>query len=305
MRGPVVEVGDLRKKYGNVIAVDGVSLSVERGEIFGIVGPNGAGKTTTMDCITGMRRPDSGEVSVLGIDPRLDGRALLQRIGIQQQDSELPDRIKVREAMDLFSSFYRAPIDWVPVFDSLNLSAKLESHFSALSGGQKKRLFVALALVGDPDIVFLDELTSGLDPQSRRSMWELVQKLRDGGRTVFLSTHYMDEAERLCDRVAVIDNGRIVAIGTPEELIASLGRRLRMILGVDPGFDECLLCSVPGVVDVSRVDDSVLVDLVDSSAVVEVVAVLGRTGTDLSDFRTERATLEDVFLELTGREMRD
>ena len=212
--------------------MDGISLEVSRGEIFGIVGPNGAGKTTTMDCIVSMRRPDSGSVRVLGFDPLKQRKTLLERVGIQQQESELPDRIKVREAMELFSCFYRNSMEISGILSKLGLSDKQESFYSALSGGQKKRLFVALSLVGDPEIVFLDELTSGLDPQSRHVMWDLVRGLRDDGKTVFLSTHYMDEAEKLCDRVAIIDNGKIAALDTPDSLIRSHAFALNVVMGI-------------------------------------------------------------------------
>jgi ABC-2 type transport system ATP-binding protein len=296
----VVSVEGLRKSYSGVTAVDGVSLEIEAGEIFGMVGPNGAGKTTAMDCMTGMRTPDSGRISVLGLDPKTNRKQLLRLIGIQQQDSELPERMKVREAMGLFSSFYDDPEPWPGLLEALDLSGKTEACFSSLSGGQKKRLFVALSLVCRPRIVFLDELTSGLDPHSRRSMWDLVRSLRDAGRTVFLSTHYMDEAERLCDRVAVMDRGKVVALGTPDALVDSLPARVTVYISVPEGFERPSLESAPGV-SAAAIEAGVLrIDLRDSSAIVGIVRLLDAAGVDLGDFRTERATLEDVFLTLTG-----
>ena len=286
-------------------AVDGISLCVSRGEIFGIVGPNGAGKTTTMDCIVSMRKPDSGFISVLGFDPLRQRKALLEKVGIQQQESELPDRMKVWEAIDLFSCFYGNPADTSGILARLGLSDKKESHFSALSGGQKKRLFVALSLVGDPEIVFFDELTSGLDPRSRRSMWDLVRGLRDDGKTVFLSTHYMDEAEKLCDRVAIIDNGKIVAMDTPESLIRSHAAALSVIMGIPESFNESELESITGVVKVFRDGGKTIAHVQDSSAVVEIVKLLVNREIELGDFHTEKSTLEDVFLKLTGKEIND
>lgn len=285
--------------------MDGISLEVSRGEIFGIVGPNGAGKTTTMDCIVSMRKPDSGTVRVLDLDPLTHRKALLERVGIQQQESELPDRIKVREAMELFSCFYSHSMEISGILSRLDLSDKTESHFSALSGGQKKRLFVALSLVGDPEIVFLDELTSGLDPQSRHAMWGLVMGLRDDGKTVFLSTHYMDEAEKLCDRVAIIDNGKIAALDTPNSLIRSHAFALNVVMGIPESFRETELESISGVLEVIREGGKVSAHVQNSSAVVEIVKLLVERKIELGDFHTEKSTLEDVFLKLTGKEIRN
>ena len=233
MASAIVVKDNLRKVYGDVVAVDDISFEVHEGEIFGMVGPNGAGKTTTIECIEGLRRPDGGTVQVLGMDPQRDGYDLRQHIGVQLQEAALPHRIKVWEAMDLFASFYRRSVDWHSLLEQLGLSEKHDASFINLSGGQKQRLFIALALVNDPDLVFLDELTTGLDPQARRAMWDLVQGIRERGKTVFLTTHYMEEAERLCDRVAIIDHGRIVALDTPENLIHSLGAENRVIFGTD------------------------------------------------------------------------
>lgn len=301
----VVSVHDLRKTYGDVKAVDGITFSVFKGEIFGIVGPNGAGKTTTMDCIVGMKKSDSGSLSVLGLDPIKQGLKLRQRLGIQQQESELPDRIRVRETMELFSSFYSRTLEWRDILDHLALLDKSDAYFSDLSGGQKRRLFVAMALVGDPEVVFLDELTSGLDPQARRVIWELVTRLRDEGRTIFLSTHYMDEAERLCDRVAIINKGKIIALDTPDRLISSLGFGIRVIFTASGEFSESTLNEISGILSVERDGDRITCMIRDSGVVLEIVKKLASLDTALDDFRTERTTLEDVFLAVTGKEVRN
>ena len=216
----VIEVSGLRKTYGSLVAVDDLSFSIRAGEIFGVLGPNGAGKTTTVESIAGLRRPDAGTVRVLGLDPVADGPTLRQRLGVQLQQATLPDRLKVWEALELFASLYEAPADWRRLIEQWDLTEKRNATFASLSGGQRQRLFIALALVGDPDVVILDELTSGLDPQARRDTWEMIRAVRDAGTTVVLVTHFMDEAERLCDRLAIIDGGRIVAQGPPRDLIA-------------------------------------------------------------------------------------
>ncbi|GAB3149628.1 ABC transporter ATP-binding protein [Micromonospora sonneratiae] len=216
----VIEVTNLQKRYGDHVAVADVSFSVDEGEIFGIVGPNGAGKTTTVECIEGLRSPDAGSVRVLGLDPSRDRTAVRQKLGIQLQESQLPDRMKVWEALDLYSSFYPNPADWRELMDELGLTPKRNAVFAKLSGGQKQRLSIALALVGNPSVAILDELTTGLDPQARRDTWELIQQVRARGVTVVLVTHFMDEAERLCDRLAVIRAGQLVTIDTPKNLIA-------------------------------------------------------------------------------------
>src|ERR1700753_2847542 len=219
----VIEVRNLHKAYGDTVAVDDVSFAVQEGEIFGILGPNGAGKTTTVECVEGLRTADRGEISVLGLDPRRDRAELTQQLGVQLQDSQLPERLTVAEALDLYSSFYRAPADWRSLLEVLGLADKAGTRFKKLSGGQQQRLSIALALVGDPRVVVLDELTTGLDPAARRESWQLVSDLRDDGVTVLLVTHYADEAERLCDRVALIAGGRVAACGPPAELIAAAG----------------------------------------------------------------------------------
>src|SRR6185436_17973269 len=219
MVSPVIHAAAIRKTYGRTVAVDEVSFDVQPGEIFGLIGPNGAGKTTTMECVEGLRRPDRGVISVLGLDPKRDVYALQERIGVQLQEAQLQKRIKVREAVDLWSSLYRRTVDGDRLIDQLGLSEKRNAWFMTLSGGQKQRLFIALALIHDPELVFLDELTTGLDPQARRAIWDLVRGMRQRGKTVFLTTHLMEEAERLCDRVAIIDHGRIIDIGAPADLV--------------------------------------------------------------------------------------
>src|SRR5438874_10759425 len=216
---PAIHVAAIRKTYGRTVAVDGVSFDVERGEIFGLIGPNGAGKTTAMECIEGLRTADRGVISVLGLDPRRHVYALQERIGVQLQEAQLQKRIKVWEAVALWASLYRKPVDGDHLIEQLGLSDKRNAWFMTLSGGQKQRLFIALALINDPELVFLDELTTGLDPQARRAIWVLVRGIRERGKTVFLTTHLMEEAERLCDRVAIIDHGRIVDLGSPGELV--------------------------------------------------------------------------------------
>ena len=227
----VIEVEDLVKSYDQNPVVDGISFTVEAGEIFAILGPNGAGKTTTVESISGLRRPDSGRIEVLGLDPLRDVTALRERLGVQLQESQLPDRIKVWEAMDLYASFYRAPTDWRTLLEPLGLDGKRDTKYSKLSGGQKQRLSVALALVGNPEVAILDELTTGLDPQARRDTWGVVEGLRQRGVTIVLVTHFMEEAERLADRVALIDSGRLVALDTPAGLVAraSAEQRIRFL----------------------------------------------------------------------------
>ena len=220
---PVIEVTGLTKRYGGEAVVDGISFHVERGEIFGILGPNGAGKTTAVECLEGLRRRDAGQVRILGLDPKTDGHRLHQRIGVQLQETQLQDKLKVREALELYASFYPHPADWRELLDRWGLAGKRNARFGKLSGGQKQRLFIALALVGNPEVVFLDELTSGLDPGARRATWDLIAQVRDSGVTVVLVSHFMDEVEELCDRVAILERGRIAALDTPAGLVDSAG----------------------------------------------------------------------------------
>lgn len=302
---PAITAKNLRKVYGDLVAVDNIGFEVHEGEIFGMVGPNGAGKTTTIECIEGLRRPDGGGARVLGMDPQQDSYELRERIGVQLQEATLPDRIKVWEALDLFASFYRRSVDWRPLLEHLGLTEKRNASFGKLSGGQKQRLFIALALLNDPDLVFLDELTTGLDPQARRAMWDLVRNIRERGKTIFLTTHFMEEAERLCDRVAIIDHGEIVALDTPDNLIGSLGAENRVVFDVAGRLDEGPLHAIPGVTRVEQVGERVVVYGQGDGLVSGVVNTLEEAGVRFRDLRTEQPTLEDVFLALTGRKMRE
>ena len=301
----VVEVRELRKAYGPVVAVDDISFSVAENEVFGLVGPNGAGKTTTIECLEGLPDRDGGVVSVLGLDPGDAGADLRRRIGVQLQESSLFDRIRVQEALDLFASFYPQSIDWRPLIAQLGLGERLKAPFIKLSGGQKQRLFIALALVNDPELVFLDELSTGLDPQARRTMWDLVRSLRDKGKTVFLSTHFMEEAERLCDRVAIMDRGKIVALDTPENLIGGLGVETRVVFTAEDTIDAKQLESLANVTRVEASGDRVIVHGRGDRLVSAVVRAIESHGWRFRDLRSEQPTLDDVFLALTGRALRE
>src|SRR5882672_4783973 len=247
-RLPVISVSGIRKTYGRTVAVDEVSFAVDEGEIFGLIGPNGAGKTTTLECVEGLRRPDRGTISVLGLDPVRDVYKLQDRIGVQLQEAQLQKRIKVWEAVDLWASLYRKrPSDGDRLLEQLGLADKRDAWFMTLSGGQKQRLFIVLALINDPDVVFLDELTTGLDPQARRAIWDLVRGIRERGKTVLLTTHLMEEAERLCDRVAIIDHGRIVDIDTPGGLVARHCPERTVLLATDDVHAEALFRTIPRV----------------------------------------------------------
>ncbi|MGI5267625.1 ABC transporter ATP-binding protein [Nonomuraea sp. CA-218870] len=295
----VIEVTGLRKSYGKLTVLDGVSFSVEEGEIFGILGPNGAGKTTTVECVEGLRRADSGTISVQGLDPARDERRLREVVGVQLQHTQLPENIKVWEALDLYASFYARPRDWRELMTEWGLDDKRDARFGKLSGGQKQRLFIALALVGNPQVAFLDELTTGLDPQARRTTWELVKRVRASGVTVVLVSHFMDEVEELCDRVAVFDRGRVVAIDTPAGLIDGGDAEHRMsftLMGGEPAGLE----SVPGVTGVSRTGDRVVVTGRADFATA-VTAHLARHHVLVSDLRIDKRTLDDAFIALTGR----
>jgi ABC-2 type transport system ATP-binding protein len=300
-----VEVEGLHKAYGSIRAVDGVSFTVEQGEVFGMVGPNGAGKTTTIECVEGLRRPDAGSVRVLGLDPGGDHQALAERIGIQLQQANLPPRLRVGEALNLFGAFFRTTAPARDLVERLGLSDKWSAPVAKLSGGQRQRLFIALALVNQPEMVFLDELTTGLDPQARRSMWDLVREVRQQGRTVFLTTHFMEEAERLCDRVAIMDHGRIVALDSPEALVRSLGIESRIVFSVPGEVGDLPLASLAGVKRVEISGERVIVHGSGDQFVSRVVSALEANRIAFRDLRTEQPTLEDVFLSLTGREMRE
>jgi len=301
----VIEVKNLSKSYGSTVAVDDISFNVQEGEIIGMVGPNGAGKTTTIECIEGLRNPDKGTVRVFGMDPIEDRMEIAERVGVQLQECGLPERLKVGEALSLFASFYKQTADLDELLALLGLTEKRSSAFGKLSGGQKQRTFIALALINQPEVVFFDELTTGLDPQARRRMWDLVRQIRDQGTTVFLTTHYMEEAERLCDRVLIIDKGRIVALDTPEELIRSLGVEKRLVFTVPETSQTPPLEDIALVNRVDRIGDRIVVYGHGNRFASTVVRALEDAALDFLDFRTEQPNLEDVFLNLTGREMKE
>jgi ABC-2 type transport system ATP-binding protein len=295
-----IEVQGLRKRYADTIAVHDVSFSVKQGEIFGIVGPNGAGKTTTVECIEGLRSPDAGHISVLGLNPARDRAELTERLGVQLQDSELPERLRVGEALRLYGSFYDSPADWRELMDQLGLSEKEKTSFGKLSGGQRQRLSIALALVGQPEVVVLDELTTGLDPQARRDTWALIESVRARGTTVLLVTHFMEEAERLCDRVAVIDAGRIVALDTPAALAAGADAEQRISFRPASPLDDQLLRKLPDVFSVQRYGETVTVTG-NNNVVNAVTSVLASHGVVAEQLRVDQASLEDAFVALTQR----
>ncbi len=303
---PVIRVSGCRKTYGSTVAVDEVSFDVADGEIFGLIGPNGAGKTTTMECVEGVRQPDRGTISVLGLDPVRDVYQLQQRIGVQLQQAQLQKRIKVWEAVHLWASLYRRPAaDGDRLLDQLGLSDKRNAWFMTLSGGQKQRLFIALALVNDPDVVFLDELTTGLDPQSRRTIWDLVRGIRARGKTVFLTTHLMEEAERLCDRVAIIDHGRIVDIDTPARLVAKHCPERTIEVGTADPNAAAHFRRIASVDAVEQRDDRYVIRGRGEDFVADVIQCLSDHRIRATDFRTLMPTLEDVFLTVTGHSIRD
>ncbi|GAA2844125.1 ABC transporter ATP-binding protein [Streptosporangium fragile] len=295
----VIEVGNLRKQYRDRLAVDDVSFTVERGEIFGVLGPNGAGKTTTVECVAGLRTPDSGTVSVLG---GLTGTALKERLGVQLQNSTLPEKIKVWEALDLYSSFYRAPADWVALMERLGLADKRDTPYGKLSGGQQQRLSIALALVGNPEVAILDELTTGLDPQARRDTWELIEQVRQDGVTILLVTHFMEEAERLCDRIAVIDSGRVVAVDSPAGLITRVGGRQTVRFRPSRPVADAVLEALPEVAEVRRSGEQLVVTGT-GDLLLAVTTALAAAGVTPAGLRVEGATLDDAFLTLTGKKI--
>jgi ABC-2 type transport system ATP-binding protein len=338
--GPALLLRGLRKAFGDVQAVDGLELEVARGECFGLLGPNGAGKTTTIEICEGLTAPDAGTVELLGLDWAAGAGELRQRIGIQLQETQFPDKLTVEETLRLFRSFFKRGIPVDESIETAQLEEKRRSRVAGLSGGQKQRLAMACALVGDPELLFLDEPTTGLDPQARRHLWELVERLKQAGRTIILTTHYMEEAERLCDRVAIMDHGRVIAQGTPQQLIATLGGEDIVEFAVGGAndsqvsearhFDKLsagsgapssndspaparhavvdagLLRAIPGVQS-ATVDEGLhrlsVTEL--HVAVPRIFAALRGEGLHLSEFRTHSATLEDVFVKLTGRNLRD
>jgi ABC-2 type transport system ATP-binding protein len=303
---PVIQVSGVRKTYGSTVAVEEASFEVNEGEIFGLIGPNGAGKTTTMECIEGLREPDRGTIAVLGLDPFRQVYKLQERIGVQLQEAQLQKRIKVWEAVDLWASLYRKKtVDGESLLEQLGLAEKRNSWFMNLSGGQKQRLFIALALINDPEVVFLDELTTGLDPQARRSIWDLVRGIRERGKTVFLTTHLMEEAERLCDRVAIIEHGRIIDVDTPERLVARHCPERTVVLDTENATATEFFQQLPGVATVTCTEKRFTIVGSGDNFVTEVIHCLSENRIRVTDFRTILPNLEDVFLKLTGRSIRD
>ncbi len=299
---PAVEIAHLRKTYGTLVAVDDVSFSVAEGEIFGILGPNGAGKTTTAECAIGLRSPDAGTIRLMGLDPHADADQIHEIVGVQLQASALPPKLKVGEILDMYRSFYRDPADVGELIEALGLTGKRQDYYRSLSGGQRQRLSVALALIGQPRIAVLDEMTTGLDPQARRDAWQLIEGIRDRGVTVLLVTHFMEEAERLCDRVALIDNGRVVALDTPARLAAQArgGKGVRFLPSAR--FDDELLRELPEVTRVEREGAHVVVtgtgELVNA-----VVLALAAAGVTARDVQLDSSNLEDAFVRLIGRRL--
>ena len=302
---PVIQVSGIRKTYGTTVAVSDVSFEVSEGEVFGLIGPNGAGKTTTMECVEGVRRPDRGDVSILGLDPFRDVYQVQNRIGVQLQQAQLQKRIKVWEAVDLWASLYSKSVDAGRLLEQLGLADKRNAWFMTLSGGQKQRLFIALALINDPEVVFLDELTTGLDPQSRRAIWDLVRGIRDRGKTVFMTTHLMEEAERLCDRVAIIEHGKIIDSGRPEELVGRHCPARTVVLATNNALAEEPLRAIPQVETVMRQGSLFTIQGLGDDFVSEVIHCLSENRIRVTDFRTMLPNLEDVFLKLTGHSIRD
>jgi ABC-2 type transport system ATP-binding protein len=295
-----VTVQHLVKRYGRLVAVNDVSLSIREGEIFGIIGPNGAGKTTTVECISGLRAPDSGSISVYGLSPQKDRDKVREFVGVQLQESALPPRLKVGEAVRLFASFYPHPLDPDQLLESLGIGHSANSSFKSLSGGQKQRLSIALALVGNPKIAVLDELTTGLDPEARREIWSLIERMRDRGVTVILVTHFMDEAERLCDRLALINHGIVRVLDTPEAIAAKAGGSRVRFVPSQP-VDEQTFRAMPGVVDVERKERYVTLTGTGDLAA-SVLNALAAIGVRVSDLEARNGNLEDAFIKLTRDE---
>ena len=306
MKPPVIQVSGIRKTYGRTVAVDEVSFEVNDGEIFGLIGPNGAGKTTTMECVEGLRRPDRGTIKVLGLDPVRDVYQLQRRIGVQLQQAQLQKRIKVWEAVHLWASLYGTSASEAErLLEPLGLEAKRDAWFMTLSGGQKQRLFVLLALINDPDVVFLDELTTGLDPQARQAIWELIRGIRARGKTVFLTTHLMEEAERLCDTVAIIEHGRIIDRDSPSRLVERHCPERTVMLTTEAVEAATQLQALQRVGSVKVDGPRFTISGVGPELVADVIDCLSANRIRVTDFRTVHPSLEDVFLKLTGHSIRD
>jgi ABC-2 type transport system ATP-binding protein len=305
-RRAVITVDGLRKTYGSLVAVADASFEVLKGEIFGLVGPNGAGKTTTMECVEGVRRADGGRIAVLDLDPVRDAVQLLPRIGVQLQQSHLQKRITVREAMHLWAALYDRPsADGDRLLAQLGLAEKRDAWFMTLSGGQQQRLFIALAMINEPEVIFLDELTTGLDPQARRAIWDLVRGIRERGKTVFLTTHLMEEAEKLCDRVAIMDGGRVIDVDTPARLIAKHVPERLVVVATDAAEAPLRFGSIPGVSRVNLVDGRYEIEGRNDDLTTAVIQCVSAHGMRVTEFRAVTPTLEDVFLVLTGHSIRD
>jgi ABC-2 type transport system ATP-binding protein len=303
---PVIRVRGLIKRYGDVVAVDGIDFDVAAGEVFGLLGPNGAGKTTTVEILEGLRTPDAGEVSVLGVDVAEGAASLKPRIGVSLQTASMYPKLTVVEVIDLFRSFYRESRPTADLIDMLELGERRNARTKDLSGGQRQRLAVALALVNDPELVFLDEPTTGLDPAARRALWDLIRGLKAAGRSVLLTTHYMEEAEVLCDRLAIMDHGRILEMGTVDELISKRFKERAVRFDATDGIDDAELAHLASVTSVKHDDDAVLLYSSDVAATVGALLALTEAhGLEPQNLGIRRATLEDVFLDLTGRAMRD
>ncbi len=297
----VVNVQGLRKTYGTVKAVDGVSFSVDSQEVFGLLGPNGAGKTTTIECIAGLRTIDEGSITVLGIDPSRQRKALYQRIGVQLQETSFQDKIRVYELCGLFSSFYRDPIPYESLLARFSMMEKNNAYVQNLSGGQKQRLSIILALISNPEVIFLDELTTGLDPQSRRAMWAYIQQLKQEGRTVLLTTHYMEEAEYLCDRIGIIDRGTMIAYGTVEEVIQSCGLQTKITFEASEDIADVLIDRIPEIAEVQRAENRYSVMSHNDGVLGKVAYLLEDRKIRYQKLDVRRPNLDDVFLQLTGR----
>ena len=303
---PALSIRGLRKAYKDVVAVDGLDLEVTSGECFGLLGPNGAGKTTTIEICEGLNQPDAGEVRVLGETWQSGARTLRQRLGVSLQETQFSDKLTVAETLQLFRSFYPRPRPLDEVLDAVQLGEKRNGRVGQLSGGQKQRLALACALVSDPELFFLDEPTTGLDPQSRRQLWDLIEGIKRAGRTVVITTHYMEEAEQLCDRVAIVDHGKIIALGSPPELIASLGAEHVVEFKVAGNLNDAELLALAGAKNLRRKDDSYLLEVSQAHRTVPALLdFLTSRGLPLEALSTHSATLDDVFVHLTGRQLRD
>ncbi len=303
---PVVLAHGLRKRYGTVEALRGISLEINKGEVFGLLGPNGAGKTTTIEILEGLRRADSGTVQVCGFDPVREAAGLKQRIGAQLQSTILPDKIRVEEALRLYASFYERPASVAALIERFGLAEKRRAYFEKLSGGQKQRLALALTMVNDPELVLLDEPTAGLDAMVRREIYDLVEQLRADGRTVILTTHYIEEAERLCDRVAIVNGGQVIALGTPKDLVQGSGRGVRVEVRTSKPVPMEKFRQLDGVREAREQDGAYVMDAqIVAKAVVSLVHLLEAEQAELLDLHIARPSLEDVFVQMTGRRIDD